>query len=164
MLKRCAQSFVTSRDCSLAFAAIETAGSSQKIHYWAWESLCEACSLYGLLATVTGGSKSLNGEVAKIPFTHYNRDRFGLVWFTLAWLRSMWTMVEPKSNPTGLHLFMPPTRRNAASPTPYYKREPGRRIQRFLLDHLGFSSSPPPQLCSGPTAEMVHLSPLPPLL
>ncbi|CAL9128205.1 unnamed protein product [Musa acuminata var. zebrina] len=69
MLKRCAQSFVTSRDCSLAFAAIETAGSSQKIHYWAWESLYEACSLYGLLATVTGGrSKSLNGEPSHKTF------------------------------------------------------------------------------------------------
>ncbi|XP_009410183.2 uncharacterized protein LOC103992273 [Musa acuminata AAA Group] len=65
-------------------------------------------------------------------------------------------MVERKSNPTGLHFFIPPTWRNATSPTPYYKREPGRPIQGFLLEHLGFSSSPPPppQLCFGPTAEM----------
>lgn len=113
MLKRCAESFVTSRDCSLAFAAIETAGSSRKIHYWAWESLRSVFTIWAFSncdgrKKCSGGSKSLNGEVAKIPFTHYNRDRFDLVWFGLLWLGSarceQWWSPSP-TQPAYISLF-----------------------------------------------------------
>ncbi|THU60008.1 hypothetical protein C4D60_Mb07t08090 [Musa balbisiana] len=73
MLKRCAESFVTSRDCSLAFAAIETAGSSRKIHYWAWESLRSVFTIWAFSncdgrKKCSGGSKSLNGEPSHKTF------------------------------------------------------------------------------------------------
>ncbi|URE21095.1 60S ribosomal protein [Musa troglodytarum] len=68
-------------------------------------------------------------------------------------------MLEPKSNPTGLHLFILPTWRNAASPSPSDKREPGRQSTGFLVEYLGFSAPLQPRLFSGPTAEVVHLSP-----
>ncbi|URE21093.1 60S ribosomal protein [Musa troglodytarum] len=63
-------------------------------------------------------------------------------------------MLEPKSNPTGLHLFILPTWRNAASPSPSDKREPGRQSTGFLVEYLGFSAPLQPRLFSGPTAEV----------
>ncbi|RWW63107.1 hypothetical protein BHE74_00029737 [Ensete ventricosum] len=37
---------------------------------------------------------------------------------------------------------------------PGIKEKRSADLEGFLLEHLGFSSPPPPQLCSGPTAEM----------